>query len=183
MNPILWPKYYFTAALSYLTDRSEKPAIIVDNSVLHDGVLSTREKVSGHDCIICIANEFVTNFQINDDSVSFSARFNGFYHHLEIPFDAINAVYAYKSNCMINDNGEMNMFALPKVIMPPGATRRNEVIAAQRNNEFDKTKLDKIEDQPLDALDHTNLPNVAGLRGSHVDSFKVADRRKGDRRS
>lgn len=160
-STILWPTYYLKTAIQYLTDRNQAPALIVDNSVLNDGVLATRSRGTGNDCVICIAPAFVANLEISDEGVSFSAKFDGFHHALNIPFEAINAVYAYRSDCMITDNGEMNMFVLPKVVLPPGSARRTEMAAekAQLNQDI----VLNLEDQPKEECTG-HVPQVASIK-------------------
>lgn len=150
MNSILWPEYFFKAALDYLSDRNEKPAIIIDNTVMKDGVLSTREKVSGDDCVICISPSHVANFDIAREGISFSARFDGFQHHLNIPYEAITAIYAYDSTALLSDDGEVNMLVLPKVVLPPGAIRRKEEAATKVSIPLEPEV--EIEDQPREAI-------------------------------
>lgn len=161
-NPILWPKYFLKAAIDYFNARLEKPAIIIDNAILQDGVLATREKVSGDDCVVCLSQEYIANFEVDDFGISFSAKFNGFYHHLAVPYEAISAVFAYKSNCMINDQGEMNLLTLPKVILPPGAIRRNQ--SASDKEHLNQTVLLNLEDQPLGDAEHSHAPIVASFK-------------------
>jgi stringent starvation protein B len=161
-NPIHWPKYYLEAALKYLTDRSQKPAIVVDNAILKDGVLATREKVSGDDCVICIAPGFVANLELDDYGLSFSAKFNGIYHYLSIPYEAISVIYAYQADAMVTDNGEQNMLTLPRVLLPPGAVRRNE--AAANREQLNQTVLLNLEDQPDQALSDNKAPIVANFK-------------------
>lgn len=159
---ILWPKYYFKAALDYLTARSLKPAIVIDNTRLMDGVLATREKVSGDDCIIVLAPQYIANLELGDNGLHFSARFNGFYHFLEVPYDCINAVFAHQVSHVIEDTGEMNVFILPKVILPPGAVRRNEVAANKER--LNETLILNLEDQPTGELESTPAPIVASFK-------------------
>lgn len=161
-NPIHWPKYYLTAALQYLTDRSQKPAIVVDNTILNDGVLATREKVSGNDCVICIAPGFVANFEVDDYGVSFTVKFNGLYHHLSVPFEAITTVYAYQADAIVTDQGEQNVLTLPRVLLPPGAVRRNE--AAAQKEKLNQTILLNLEDQPSYEEGVTQAPIVANFK-------------------
>jgi stringent starvation protein B len=161
-EPILWPKFYLKAALDYLTARNHKPALVVDNSMLQDGVLATREKVSGDDCVICLAPQYIANLELDDYGVHFSARFNGFYHHLVIPYECINAVYAYQTSAIIEDNGEMNMFVIPKVVYPPGAVKRNEASAAK--DLLNETAALNLEDQPAGDLENSHAPIAASFK-------------------
>lgn len=148
--------------MEYLTARNHKPAIVVDNAQLKDGVLATREKVSGDDCVICLAPQFIANLELGEYGLHFSARFNGFYHHLKIPYECISAVFAYQVKNMIEDTGEMNMFVLPKVILPPGAVRRNE--AAAQKELLNETVLINLEDQPAGDLETSHAPIVASFK-------------------
>lgn len=163
-EPILWPKFYLKAALEYLTARTLKPAIVVDNARLHDGVLATREKVSGDDCVICLAPQHIANLELSEHGLHFTARFNGFYHHLEVPYDCITAVFAYQVSNILEDNGEMNVFILPKVVLPPGAVRRNEAAASKEM--LNETVLLNLEDQPAGDLEQTHAPIVASFKRS-----------------
>lgn len=135
---------------------------MVDNALLKDGVLATREKVSGSDCVICLAPQYVANLELGEYGLHFSARFNGFYHHLKVPYEYINAVFAYQARNMIEDTGEMNMFVLPKVVLPPGAVRRNE--AAANKELLNETVLLNLEDQPTGDLENSHAPIVASFK-------------------
>lgn len=162
-QPILWPKYYLVAAMQYLVDRNCKPALVIDNAVLQDGVLATRQKVSGDDCVICVAAGYVANWDVGDFGVSFSVKFNGFYHFMEIPFEAISAIFAYQSTQMITDDGEMNVFTLPKVVVAPGATRRKEKAKAKDEQEAQAILLN-LEEQPGGDTQSSNAPVIAHLK-------------------
>lgn len=123
---ILWPRFYFQAALDYFNARNVKPAIVVDNTVLKDSVLDGLDRVSGDDFVICIAVGYVTNLTVGDESVSFATKFNGIPHVLEVPYYAIHAVIAYLSQVTIEDDGSRNTLVMPKLVLPPGAAKRNE---------------------------------------------------------
>lgn len=161
-EPILWPKFYLKAAMDYLVARSLKPAIVIDNARLMDGVLATRDKVSGDDCVIVLAPQYIANLELGDTGLHFSARFNGFYHFLEVPYDCISAVFAHQVSNVIEDTGEMNVFVLPKVVLPPGAVKRNEATANKES--LNETLILNLEDQPAGDLESTRAPIVASFK-------------------
>lgn len=123
--------------------------------------MATREKVSGDDCVICLAPDYIANLEMDDYAIRFTTRFNGFYHHLSIPYEAISLVYAYQCATMLEDNGEMNVFTLPKVVLPPGAVRRNE--AAADREKLNETLVLNLEDQPAQGSDAV-IPTVASFK-------------------
>lgn len=163
-TPILWPRYFLKAALDYLFDRRARPAITVDNSILNDGILATREKVSGNDFVIVITPEYVANLDFDEYGISFTAKFDGIYHQLFIPYEAIIMIHSYQSKSVVNDNGEMNVFPMPKVIYPPGAARRNE--AAAERERLNQAVSVELEEQPSNKVDEIGTVSAQILRVS-----------------
>lgn len=56
----------------------------------------------------------------------------------------------------------MNVFVLPKVVLPPGAVKRNEATANKES--LNETLILNLEDQPAGDLESTRAPIVASFK-------------------
>lgn len=121
----LWQRFLVKAAIDYFIERKVLACILVDNSILKDGVLeSMHSSKDYHEFIICVAPGYATQLDLDDFSMEVTVKFSAFTHRLEIPYEAIRAVLAAGSGGVLTDEGHMNIIEVPPPIRAPGAHRR-----------------------------------------------------------
>lgn len=121
----LWAKYLIKAAIDYLNDRGVKACLMVDNTVLKDGVLAALHPQSD-DFVLCVAPGYTTELTLSDLDVTVAVRFDVIHHVVTIPYEAVRAVLAHETTGVINDYGQLNIITIPPVVYPPGAHYRIE---------------------------------------------------------
>lgn len=120
-----WAKYLIKAAVDYFNERSVQACLMVDNTVLKDGVLAALNQ-DGGDFIVCVAPGFTTQLDFNETEITIAVKFDSFSHVMSIPYGAIRAVIAADSGGVITEDGHMNIISVPPVIYPPASRYRNE---------------------------------------------------------
>lgn len=98
-------KYYiFDAVYRWATDAGYTPYIVIDTKI--SGV-RLPPQFSGQDSVtLNISSTAANDFSIEENNwLFFSARFSGHSHHIEIPFKAIQAVYAKETGAGISFTG------------------------------------------------------------------------------
>jgi stringent starvation protein B len=100
--------YLLRALNEWIVDNGATPQILIDSTnaevEIPDSV-RTRDKV-----VLNISPNAVRDLQIDNEFVSFVARFSGVSHGVLVPIDAVEAIYA-------RENGQGMMFPEPE----PGA--------------------------------------------------------------
>ncbi|MNO21504.1 ClpXP protease specificity-enhancing factor [compost metagenome] len=137
----LWAKHLIRAAIEYFNERSVQACLIVDNTILKDGVLSAiTQDSNSSDFIVCVAPGFTTQLDFGDDGVTISVRFNEVPHSMSIPYHAVKAVIAANSNGVLTENGHLNLISIPPVVYPPASRCRNK-------EELDRLAQQAVEDE------------------------------------
>ena len=106
--------YLLRALNEWILDNDCTPYIVVDASV--ENVHVPQEYVNDGQIILNITPASIRNLVMDNESVSFDARFGGQPHHLYVPISAITAIYA-------RENGQGMVFgqeAGPTEPTPPG---------------------------------------------------------------
>ena len=93
--------YLVRALYEWILDNDHTPYILVDTS--GDQVLIPAGIGSDGKVVLNLAPAAVQNLDMNNESISFSARFNGVAEHIFVPISALLAIYA-------RENGEGMMF-------------------------------------------------------------------------
>lgn len=123
----LWAKHLIRAAVDYFNERSVKACLILDNTVLRDGVLaSLKQDGAGEDFIVCIAPGFTTQLDFDETDLTIAVKFDNYAHVMCIPYNAIKAVIAANSGGVLTEDGHMNIISIPPVVYPPASRYRNE---------------------------------------------------------
>lgn len=138
----LWQKYIIGAAIEYMNDRSIKPGIIVDNSILKDGVLESRQLDGRSEFVICVAPGFVTYMEYNTTGLSITAKFDYLEHSMEIPYHAVRAVVGIGVGGLACEDGHTNVIPVPPIIYPPGDDDPDRPVSPE------PIEIDTIELQP-----------------------------------
>lgn len=85
--------YMLNAIWEWIMDNKLTPYIVVDASVNYVSVPEQYINKDGR-IILNISESAARSLLINNDAVSFSARFSGLVHDIYIPMKAISAIYA-----------------------------------------------------------------------------------------
>ena len=98
-------KYYiFDAVYRWTTDAGHTPYIVVDTRIT--GVRLPPQFTDQDKITLNISASAVTNYSIEEnDWLFFSARFSGESHHIEIPLQAVQAIYARETGTGISFTG------------------------------------------------------------------------------
>jgi stringent starvation protein B len=121
----LWAKHLIRASIDYFNERTVQACLIVDNSVLKDGVLASLKQESD-DFIICVAPGFTTQLDFDETELNIAVKFDNLAHVMSIPYNAVKAVIAANSGGVLTEDGHMNIISIPPVIYPPASRFRNE---------------------------------------------------------
>lgn len=90
LRPYLYHAYY-----QWIIDSDNTPYLLVDTT--YPDVDVPQEFVREGKIILNIAPRSIGNYQVDDESICFSARFQGMIREIYIPFGAIEALYAQES--------------------------------------------------------------------------------------
>ncbi len=102
--------YLIRAFYEWIVDSDCTPHIVV-NAEFQD-VLVPREFVEGGQIVLNIAMPAVQNLALNNEAVSFQARFGGVAHEVYVPVPAVMAIYA-------RENGRGMVFSEDDEAPPP----------------------------------------------------------------
>jgi len=104
MSSSLFKYYIFDAVYRWATDVGYTPYILVDTKV--PGVRLPTQ-FHGQDSItLNISATAASNFSVKENNwLFFSARFSGQPHHIEIPLQAVQAIYANETGAGISFTG------------------------------------------------------------------------------
>ena len=119
------PRSYLVRALiDWIVDSGCTPQIVISNIV--DGVRVPQEYVRDGFVTLNVSATAVQNFSIDDDTVSFSARFDGVPHEVSAPVGAIVGVFAGENGAGMGFDAESkNVENLPsRQAAKPAAGKR-----------------------------------------------------------
>lgn len=105
--------YLIRAFYEWIVDSDCTPHIVV-NAELKD-VMVPRDFVEGGQIVLNIAMPAVQDLALNNDAVSFKARFSGVPHDVYVPINAVMAIYA-------RENGRGMVFSEDDETTPPDET-------------------------------------------------------------
>lgn len=116
-SPVVWAKHLVKAAIEYFCERKTRCGILIDNSILKDGVLTS---ISEHrtDFIICISPGYVTQMEYGPTELEITVKFDDWWHAMVIPYEAILMVLAVGANKAVSEEGYLNMISVPPVVYP-----------------------------------------------------------------
>jgi len=84
--------YLMRALYEWIADNDMTPHILVDAGVA--GVRVPRHVIADGRVVLNIAERAVVRLQMDNERISFSARFGGASHQVIVPIDAVLAIYA-----------------------------------------------------------------------------------------
>jgi len=84
--------YLMRALYEWIADNDMTPHILVDAGV--PGVRVPRHTIADGRVVLNIAERAVARLQMDNERISFSARFGGAPHQVIVPIDAVLAIYA-----------------------------------------------------------------------------------------
>lgn len=90
IRPYLYHAYY-----QWIIDSDNTPYLLVDTA--YPDVDVPQEFVREGKIILNIAPRSIGNYQVNDEVICFSARFQGMIREIYIPFGAVEALYAQET--------------------------------------------------------------------------------------
>ena len=102
--------YLLRALYEWITDNGLTPHVLVNAEL--DGVDVPTNTIQKGKVVLNIATGATQNLQLENDIISFKARFSGQPHQISIPMEAVIAIYA-------RENGQGMMFAQDDTPQPP----------------------------------------------------------------
>lgn len=84
--------YLIRALHEWITDNGMTPHLLVDATV--EGVIVPATAINEGRVVLNVAYRAVMGFRVDDEYVSFSARFNGVSQEVWVPIKAVMAIYA-----------------------------------------------------------------------------------------
>lgn len=136
MNMTSSRAYLLRALNEWILDNNCTPYIVVDASV--DNVQVPQEYVQDGQIVLNINPASVRHLLMDNEGVSFDARFNGKSHSLYAPIQAINAIYA-------KENGRGMVFGAEPAPDDPGpedpqGRRHTDKPAAEKDKKADSSR-------------------------------------------
>jgi stringent starvation protein B len=108
--------YLIRAIRDWARDNNLTPQILVDASV--EGVRVPQSYVSDGQIVLNIADQAVEMMEMGNEFLSFSARFNGSPHNIDVPIESVLAIFA-------RENGQGIFFKDPDGSPGPGSRDDN----------------------------------------------------------
>lgn len=102
--------YIVRAFYQWIVDNHLTPYVVVDAT--HSGVHVPQVHIQDGQIVLNLSPMAVREFQLDDQSLSFDAKFNGILEHLVVPVPAIRAIYA-------QENGRGTVFEEDEGHTPP----------------------------------------------------------------
>lgn len=102
--------YLLRALYQWITDNGMTPHILVDAEI--DGVDVPAHTVQKGKVVLNVSGGATDHLLLDNDSISFNARFSGKPHQIMVPMVAVIAIYA-------RENGQGMMFAQDDTPTPP----------------------------------------------------------------
>lgn len=84
--------YLIRALYEWISDNGLTPHLLVDAEV--EGVSVPPQAINEGRVVLNVAGRAVMGFRVDDEYVSFSARFSGVSHEIWVPIKAVLAIYA-----------------------------------------------------------------------------------------
>lgn len=151
-SPVLWAKFLVKAAVDYFNERKTRTCILVDNSILKDGVLTAMSE-DRTDFIICIAPGYVTQMEYGDTYIEIAVKFHDVWHAMTIPYEAIVMVLCVDVKGVLTEDGHMNLITIPPVVYPTNARFQRQ--KAEQQRVFDESQA--LEEQPSQDEMHSDV--------------------------
>jgi len=107
MTPIA--PHLITALLAWICKNEKTPYLLVNTTV--DAVAVPEHLIKDGHIILDISPSAIEHWVIDDEAVSFSARFSGEPYDIYVPIDAVKSVYAKETGqgmVFTPENGEMD---------------------------------------------------------------------------
>lgn len=104
--------YLIRAIRDWALDNSFTPQILVDATA--EGVRVPQRHVTDGQIVLNIADQAVEMLEMGNETLSFAARFNGAPHDVDVPVEAVLAIFA-------RENGQGIFFKEPDGSPGPGA--------------------------------------------------------------
>lgn len=117
MTPL---KPYLVRALhEWILDNGYTPYVLVDTTI--DGVEVPKDYISDNKIILNTHPDAIKNWYLENDSLSFSARFSGKEENLYVPVNAVLATYAKENGkgMMFDEHFEDDLPPEPSDVTPP----------------------------------------------------------------
>jgi len=102
--------YLLRALYEWITDNGLTPHVLVDAEL--DGVDVPEHVIQKGKVVLNIAAGATEHLLLDNDTISFKARFSGKPYQISVPMDAVIAIYA-------RENGQGMMFAQDDKPLPP----------------------------------------------------------------
>ena len=87
--------YLFRAILDWLLDNEATPYVLVDTT--KPQVEVPNEHIKDNQIVLNVSPSAVQNWQVDNEAISFSARFSGVARQIYVPMNALMAVYAQEN--------------------------------------------------------------------------------------
>jgi len=87
--------YLFRAIYEWLLDNNATPYILVDTTKSHVEV--PQEHIKDNQIVLNVNPSAIQNWHVDNQAISFSARFSGKARNLYVPMNALMAVYAQEN--------------------------------------------------------------------------------------
>lgn len=105
--------YLLRAMHEWMSDNNQTPLVVVDSEI--DGVVVPREHVKDGRIILNIAWTATRNLQLENNEITFQARFGGVPHSVILPVSAVQGIYARESGQGMVFQDEVNL----EGVLPP----------------------------------------------------------------
>lgn len=130
--------YLFRAIYDWIVDNGATPYVLVDATGAH--VKVPQESIQNGQIVLNIAPQAVTNYQVDESALSFSARFSGVAQQIYIPIQYILAIYAA-------ENGQGMVFSQEFETNEAAETNDNQPLAEVDPD--NQTETVDTDDKPL----------------------------------
>ena len=110
MAPSKGKRYLLRGLYEWITDNGMTPHVLVDAEI--EGVDVPQHVIQKGKVVLNIAAGATEHLLLNNESISFKARFSGKPYPISVPMDAVIAIYA-------RENGQGMMFAQDDTPPPP----------------------------------------------------------------
>jgi stringent starvation protein B len=118
-------KPYLVRALhEWILDNGYTPYILVDTTI--DGVTVPKDYISDNKIILNTHPDAIQNWYLENDALSFSARFSGKEENLFVPINAVLATYAKENGkgMMFDEHFEDDLPPDPPDVITPTKNKR-----------------------------------------------------------
>ena len=102
--------YLLRALYEWITDNGLTPHVLVDAEI--DGVDVPEHAIQKGKVVLNVAASATEQLELDNETISFKARFSGKPYPISVPMDAVIAIYA-------RENGQGMMFAQDDTEPPP----------------------------------------------------------------